>query len=922
MTVPARTLTFLFTDIEGSTALWETRPDEMSVALRRHDTILRACIEGADGRVFKTGGDAFYAVFDSPPAAIAAAVAIQEALSSEPWPGPELHVRAAIHSGDVEERDNDYFGPTLNGVARLLSAGHGDQILLSEASYDLAREIEAGLDALPMGAHRLKDLRRPMEIFQLLAPSLRRQFPALRTLTSRSNNLPAQLSSFVGREREIAEAKDLLAASRLVTMTGPGGTGKTRLALQLAAELLDNFGDGLWFIDLAPLDDPEGVPSAVAKTLGLRDEPSRPLMTTLTDFLQARQLLLVLDNCEHVIAGCAALADGLLSSCPSVRFLATSREALGLPGETVMAIPALSVPPAPDASELTLESVSGYEAVQLFRDRAAAAASHFALTDANAPTVARICSRLDGVPLAIELAAARVKSLSAEQIEARLEDRFRLLTSGSRTALPRQQTLRATIDWSYRLLTERERTLFRRLSVFVGGWTLEAAEAVCADEAIGSGDVLDLTAQLVDRSLVVFEEEPTPRYRFLETIREYSSEKLLDAAEGGATRDAHLAWFVALAEAAESHMRGADRGWWLQLVVREHDNMRAALQRSNETPDGARLLVRLVAALWWFWGERNFVGEGEAWIDRALLLATDAQLRKSRGQVLNGSAVLAYSQGQHATAKSREIEAVALFRELGDTWNVAFALSQLAMMVYAMGDYDESRAIAEECTLLFRQSGDQWGLAIPLGTLARIALRGHDYERARGLLEESLAIRRQVGDPWLVAQTLNALGDVARAQDDTDGAAKLYEESLVAFEDLGNVSSRSGVLHNLGHVARRRGQYPAAARYFSQSLRLFSEQHDQLGIVECLVGIAGVASATMDATEAARLLGAADQLLASIDAVISPSNEGDYRSILAEVQAQLGSKQSMAERADGARASIEDAIGRALEVASRATSGE
>ncbi len=922
MTVPARTLTFLFTDIEGSTALWETRPDEMSAALRRHDTILRGCIEGANGKVFKTGGDAFYAVFDFPPDAIAAAVAIQEALAREPWPGPELHVRAAIHSGDVEERDNDYFGPTLNGVARLLSAGHGDQILMSEASYDLARELAAGLDALPMGAHRLKDLRRPMEIFQLLAPSLRRQFPALRTLTSRSNNLPAQLSSFIGREREIAEAKELLAASRLVTMTGPGGTGKTRLALQTAAELLDNFGDGLWFTDLAPLADPEGVPSAVATTLGLGDEPSRPLMARLTEFLQARQLLLVLDNCEHVIAGCAVLVDGLLSSCPSLRVLATSREALALPGETVMAIPALSVPPSPDSRELTLESVSAYEAVQLFKERAAAAAPHFALTDANAPTVARICSRLDGVPLAIELAAARVKSLSANQIEARLEDRFRLLTGGSRTALPRQQTLRATIDWSYQLLTEGERTLFRRLSVFVGGWTLEAAEAVCADEVIGSGAVFDLAAQLVDRSLVVFEEEPTPRYGYLETIREYSSEKLIDAAEGGATRDAHLAWFVALAEAAESHMRGADRGRWLQLLGRENDNLRAALQWSDETPDGARLLVRLVAALWWFWMERNKLDEGEAWINRALLIATDLQLRKSRGQVLNGSAALAYMQGHHTQAKGRGIEAVALFRDLGDTWNVAFALGQLAMFVYAMGEYDEARAIAEECTLLFRQSGDRWGLAIPLGTLARIALRGHDYERARALLEESLAIRRQVGDPWLVAQTLNALGDVARAQDDIDGAAKFYEDSLIAFEGLGNVSSRSGVLHNLGHVARRRGQYPAAARYFSQSLKLFREQHDQLGIAECIVGIAGVASGTKNAAEAAQLLGAADQLLASIDAVISPSNEGDYQSILREVHAQLGSRESMAERAVGALSSIEHAIVRALEVAARVTSGE
>ena len=481
--LPTGTVTFLFTDVEGSTKLWEAYPHAMKSALQRHDDLLREVIEARQGYVFKTVGDAFCAAFATATDALHAALNVQVSLQQETWgeTGP-LKVRMALHTGEAQERDGDYFGPALSRVARLQSTGGGGQTLLSDVTHDLCR------DALPpeavlqdLGQHRLKDLGRPEQVFQLCHPSLPADFPPLNSLDNPAlpNNLPQQVTSFIGREKEMAEIAALLGNTRLLTLTGSGGSGKTRLSLQVAADLLDGTGDGVWLVELAPLSDPALVPQAVAAVLGVKEETGKTLTQTLTAYLKGRRLLLVLDNCEHVLDACARLADSIIRACPQVQILASSREGLGIAGEQTYRVPSLSLPSSSLAA--TPESLSQYEAVSLFVARALAHQPAFAVTNANAPALASACLRLDGIPLAIELAAARVRSLSVEEINSRLDNRFRLLTGGSKTALPRQQTLRALIDWSYDLLTDQEKTLLRRLSVFAGGWTLAAAESVCSD---------------------------------------------------------------------------------------------------------------------------------------------------------------------------------------------------------------------------------------------------------------------------------------------------------------------------------------------------------------------------------------------------------------------------------------------------------
>ena len=501
LNLPTGTVTFLFTDIEGSTRLWEQHPEGMRLALARHDTLLRQAIEANEGIVFKTIGDAFCAAFATAPNALSAALAAQCALHTEPWTeGLVLRVRMALHTGAAELRDNDYFGQPLNRTARLLAIGHGGQALVSAATQELTRDMLPPTVTLSeVGEHRLRGLSRPETVFQLIHPDLPAEFPPLKSLDNPqlSNNLPQQVTSFIGREKEIEAVKSLLDTTRLLTLTGSGGCGKTRLALQVAAELLENYPDGAWFVELASLSDPVLVLQNVAQALGVREEAGKLLLQSLTAALKGKGLLLVLDNCEHLLAACAQLVDTLLRASPGVRVLASSREGLGIAGETLYRIPSLSLPDLKQRA--TPASLTTYEAVRLFVERAMAALPAFAVTNQSAPALDQLCVRLDGIPLAIELAAARVRSLSVEDINSRLDHRFRLLTGGSRTALPRQQTLKALIDWSYDLLSDQEKTLLARLSVFAGGWTLAAAEKVYSGARVEDWEVLDLVSSLVDR---------------------------------------------------------------------------------------------------------------------------------------------------------------------------------------------------------------------------------------------------------------------------------------------------------------------------------------------------------------------------------------------------------------------------------------
>jgi predicted ATPase/class 3 adenylate cyclase len=539
---PTGAVTFLFTDIEGSTRMWERLPAAMKPALARHDAILREAVAAHGGRIVKTTGDGCHAAFSSAVDGVAAALDAQRVLAGEAWESirPEIiRVRMGVYTGEAEARAGDYYGPALNRAARLMSVGNGGQVLVSAVTAELARDrLPADTSLRDLGEHRLKDLVRPERIYQLVGAGLQADFPPLKSLDAVANNLPAQLTSFVGREAEITEVRRLLGASRLLTFTGSGGTGKTRLSLQVAAEALADFADGVWLVELAPLADPDRVAAAVAAVFDLRDQPGRTMLEQLQDFLRARQVLLILDNCEHLITASARMADALVRACPKVKVLASSREALGLAGERIFHVPSLGLPETMG----TLDAVARSEAVQLFVERATAAQARFSLSEQNAGAVADICRRLDGIPLAIELAAARIRLFTPEQIAARLNDRFKLLTGGSRTALPRQQTLRALIDWSYDLLPESEKALLRRLAVFAGGWTFEAAEAVC-----DSDDLLDQLGHLVDKSLVaVADFAGEARYRLLETVRQYAREKLFDAGETGDARARHLAYFVRL----------------------------------------------------------------------------------------------------------------------------------------------------------------------------------------------------------------------------------------------------------------------------------------------------------------------------------------------------------------------------------------
>ncbi|MSP12042.1 MAG: tetratricopeptide repeat protein [Chloroflexi bacterium] len=769
-------------------------------------------------------------------------------------------------------------------------------------------------------------------------------------------NLPALLTSFIGREQQIAEVQQLLARSRLVTLTGVGGTGKTRLAFQVAARLLDTFPQGTWLVELASLSDPTLVPQAIAAVLGVYEGPGSPLERVLTDFLRPKRLLLILDNCEHLVEASARTAGTILHSCPQVCILATSREILGVAGEIPFAVPSLSVPdahPLPAVAAL-LES----EAVRLFLDRATLAQPDFTLTPQQAPLVAEICRRLDGIPLAIELAAARVKTMPVDQIVARLDDRFRLLTGGSRTALPRQRTLQSLIDWSFNMLETSEQTLLRRLSIFAGGWTLEAAEAGCAGDGLAAYDVLDLLAQLANKSLVAVEtQHGVARYRLLETIRQYAQDKLLESGEGEQVRNRHLEYFLKLAEEGDLKLRGQEQMAWLQRFETEHDNLRAALQWSLQGAPGtqtAELGLRLAGALWWFWNIHGYGKEGRNWCEAVLAHTTASGRTAARAKALLGTAMLtdlhddiyvarleesiaigrevgdkglvawalrplghvALANGDLAAARARWAESQALFRETGDKWGLAWSLSDQVDGLSFSGsdDYAGLRSLAEESLALFREIGDKKDSAIPISRLGFLDVLQGNYPSARAHFMERLAIEREMGNRINIATSLSLMGQVTLRQGDYGQAAGFIEEGLALNRELGRKWNICISLTWLGEVARAQGDYHRAEALLAESLGLAREIGDKPEMVHGLRVMAGIGVAQGKVARAARLLGAAEISFETARGLQAYFPSITYEQDLAAARAHLGDAAFEAAWAEGLAMTVEQAVTYALDL--------
>lgn len=922
---PTETVTFLFTDIEGSTELWERHPEAMRVALARHDTLLRTAIEGGGGRVFKTVGDAFHAVFPSAPPAVEAAVDAQRGLVAEAWPTPEPPtVRVALHSGSAELRGDDYFGPPLNRAARILAAGHGGQILLSQAVERLVRDrFPEGAALRDLGERRLKDLTEPERIFQLVVEDLPAEFPPLRTLDARPHNLPAQTTSLVGREEEVAAVRGLLLEEgvRAVTLVGPGGTGKTRLAIQAAAEVIDAFRDGVWLVNLASVHEPALLAGEILRVWETRPEADETEIDALKRRLREKELLLVLDNFEQVLDAVPLVAE-LLAAAPRVVVLTTSQAALRLRGEHEVPVPPLHVPPE---GEEDLERLLGNEAVSLFVQRARAAVPSFRLTEENAAAVGRICRLLDGLPLAIELAAARVKLFPPRALLVRLDENFDFLSGGGRDLPERQRTLRRAIDWSYGLLTEEERSLFRRQAVFDGGFTLESAEAVCSvpeDEV----DVLEGLTSLLDKSLLQrVDVDGEPRFERLRTIRAYALEKLVESGEADRWRRRHAEHFAELADRLEYNRAGEPGARdWLGRLDRELDNLRAAMGWALENEE-AGLAVRFCGVLPALWFLRGVSEEAERWLRRTLSLG-EALEPRDRARTLNLIGRLGQVQGDNSPEVVGHFErSLEIHREVGDRRGVARALMSLGNVRRRMEEFEEARVLFEESLEIYQRLDDVFGICSALMNLGDLANARGEVERARDLFAEARDTARASETPVALGYALQYLGQVATQTGELDRAEELFGESSEIFDDLGSEPGVAWSRYYLGVVSRERGRREEARERLDEAMTCFREVEYRPGIAACLLGYAALEALDERCGRAARLLGAARALHSRATTSISPLETASIELVEERCRDALSEEEFDREHGAGAELSLAAAIALATspprETASAGTAG-
>jgi predicted ATPase/class 3 adenylate cyclase len=848
-------LTFLFTDIEGSTEKWEREPARMAQAVASHDALIRAAVEARRGRVVKSTGDGIYAVFADPVDGVSAVVAIQTALRDPTATANlPLNVRCALHCGDAEIRGGDFFGRTPNLAARIMNAAYGGQVLVSHSVVErISDRLPADVVLRDLGGLRLKGIAAPVRIYQVIHPRLRDAFPPLRSLETTPNNFPQKLTSFIGRERELMEVESLLKSTRLLTLFGMGGLGKTRLSLQIGSRLMDGFDDGAWFVDLAPIRDPTLLASEVAKTLGVREEPGRPLIESVCAHLRPRKILLILDNCEQVIAGASNLANAFLTAAPNVRIIATSREPLRIPGEQIYSVPPLPVPDRDD-----LAALSGSSAVRLFVERAKLHKASFSMDERNGSQIGELVARLEGIPLALELAAARVRALSIGEINARLRDRYKLLTGGGRV-VDRQQTLRTLVDWSYDLLSDQERILFNRLSVFPGSFDMEAAERICCASPLAPETILDLVSSLVDKSLLLDQEsDDGTRYHMLDTIRDYGHEKLEGSSEFRAIAAQHCEYYFVMAKAANRGAQTGKQSEWTRRMESELDNVRAAIALALGGGVDPVIAVKIAVAMQSFWIFGGHVREGRDCIRSMLALAPVRASDQAHAFALYVGAALATTQGDYAEARRMLEQCLLLRRTLGNKVDIAAALSTLSWALVHAGAIDEARAREEEAMALFHELGDRFGEAIAHQHLGQICIYAGDNLRARIHLEQSLALAEELEHIEIESECQRMLGELAFAAGDVDEASRRVGESLSRCQQAGDKRGEAVAFWWMGKLDVARRDLASARIKLSGALRAFRAFDMRGEMLECVEDHAVLAHLAGNVDYAARLFAAAD----------------------------------------------------------------
>ena len=891
--------------------MWEAQPEQMAQAIARHDALLAEAVHSHRGRVIKTTGDGIYATFADAADALDAAVAIQISLANPAaTAGVSLRVRCGLHAGDVHERDNDFFGGTINRTARIMNAAYGGQVLISQTVADLARErLPAGVSLRDLGTVRLKGLTTSEAVYQLVHPTLYQNFPALRELEATPNNLPQQITSFIGRQRERIEAQALLTRTRLLTLLGMGGLGKTRLSLQIAADVMETYPDGTWFIDLAPITDPSLVASEAAQVLGVREEPGRPFTQTLCAHVKARKLLLILDNCEHLINESANLANALLKAAPDIRIIATSRQALRIPGEQTFPVLPLPVP----ERTAGVEELARSTAVQLFIERTKLHKPGFDLTEKDASAIAELVSRLDGIPLALELAAARMRALSVAEINKRLQDRFKLLTRGGRVLLPRQQTLRALVDWSYDLLQENEQLLLGRLCVFVGGFDLTAVEGVCGAEPLQPEDVLDVLSSLVEKSLVMVDDAADgSRYRLLETIRDYAREKLAERDELAKFLAVHFDHYLTVAKAANRGLQGPEQGEWTRRVEADLDNMRAGIALALQGGVDPILAVKFAVALLGFWMLRGYATEGRNYVRAALALPAVQGSDLAHAHALYVGAGLADSQSGHAEARRMLERCLELRRGLGNPLDIAAALSTLSLVRLHLGDATGAREGEAEAVDIFREIGNRVGEAIGLLHLAEICIYTGDDAQAKQHVLDALEIARDIENMEIESECERMLGELALESGDVNAATERFARSLDVCRKAEDKRGEATALWWQGKTDLAAGRTDLAWMRLSGALRAFQAFEMYAEMLGCLEDVADFLHVRDSPADATRFYAAVERLRDRLVLPLPPRFDARRKDRLALLRSILGDASFEAAWADGRPWGIEKSVRRAL----------